>query len=51
MTLANLNPTDKTTSVSEQPAAVRHAMQRIDELADQLKTMAFAAAASSESFD
>lgn len=51
MTLANLNPTDKTTSVSEQPAAVRQAMQRIDELADQLKTMAFAAAASSESFD
>jgi len=42
MHFANLNPTDKTTLVSEQTVAVRQAVQRIDEFAVQFKSMAFA---------
>ncbi len=39
MTLANLNPTGKTTLPSGQASAVRQSVQRIDEFASQLKSM------------
>lgn len=54
MTLAILNPSDKTTSTSThaaQAAAARESMQRIDAFAAQLKTIVQAAAETAESFD
>lgn len=54
MTLATLNPSDKTTLASKQAAqaaAARESMQRIDAFAAQLKTIVQAAAEKSESFD
>jgi len=54
MTLATLNPSDKTTLASKQAAqaaAARESVQRIDEFAAQLKTMVRSAAQDAESFD